>query len=210
MRALALLLTAWIASLGPSIVHAGGDAPEPRIYQRPFPPAPFTLTDHRGHVFNADALRGRWTILYFGYTGCADACPTTLTAMNGLAKRLAAKPNAEDYAFIFVSVDPYRDTPDRLREHLEFFNPRFVGVTGEIAELQMFTLSLAVPFDYRDRATRKVIRDMRKKPATDDYIVGHASDLFVFNPDGRVAGVIFPPHDPARMARDLDRIRLGK
>lgn len=181
-----------------------------RVYKRPMAPAPFSLMDHNGRAFTAESLKGQWSIVFLGYTNCADICPTTLASLNKVSKKLPHDAERAPIQIVFVSVDPHRDTLPRLKDHVAFFNPAFAGVTGSIEELQQFAFSLGAFFDYRDRTTRKVIKNIAERPQDDDYIVGHAADLLVFNPEGLLAGVIFPPHAPDHILAALEQIRSGE
>ncbi len=207
------LLWALLLPLGGATASASEDETDDpdeirvRIYKKPMAPAPFNLSDHNGQPFTADSLKNHWSIVFFGYTSCADICPTTLAAINIVAKKLSRDPLNDGMRMVFVSVDPHRDTLDRIKEHVAFFNPAFSGVTGRLEELQQFAFSLGAFFDYRDRDTRKIIKNIAELPHDDDYIVGHAADLLIFNPDGLLAGVVFPPHEPDHILAAFERVR---
>lgn len=178
-----------------------------RIYQTPLAPAPFTLVDHQRQAFGPSSLEGKWSIVFFGYTSCADICPTTLASLNAVHKRLPHRQDGNETQIVFVSIDPHRDTLPRLKEHVSFFNPAFLGVTGELKELVRFSASLGALFDYRERGTKKPIKNIDEYPQETDYLVGHVSDLFVFNPDGKLCGIIFPPHDPEHIMKAYKTLR---
>ncbi len=90
----------------------------------------FSLIDQRGHAFGPQDLRGRWSCLYFGYTNCPDACPTTRTTLAAMEKRLQASGAALRPRVVFVSVDAKRDTPAQLAKYVPYFDPEFLGVTA--------------------------------------------------------------------------------
>jgi protein SCO1/2 len=94
--------------------------PEPRAL------GPFTLTDSRGRSFDQNDLAGHLTLMYFGYTRCADECPDTLALLRRVAQQVAQLP----LQVLFVSVDPRHDTPRTLAAYLDRFNPSFIGLTG--------------------------------------------------------------------------------
>ena len=99
------------------------------VFQQPRAVQPFELLDHHGESFTPESLRGQWSFVFFGYTHCPDVCPTTLSVLNSVALRLADAPDAT--RFVFVTVDPERDTPEVLARYVTYFNGEFVGVTGE-------------------------------------------------------------------------------
>jgi protein SCO1/2 len=171
-------------------------------------PGDFRLRDHRGETFDNNALNGKWSVVFFGYASCADICPTTLAVMNQLYQRL----DKEQYdmsriQFVFVSVDPVRDSPEVLRDHVTFFNPAFLGVTGERRHINRLVYDLGARYDFMERETRKIITDIRQLDAKGDYLVGHMGDLFVIAPNGRLVGYIYPPHQPQRSYEALRLIQ---
>ena len=93
----------------------------------------FTLTNTEGEPMALEDLEGKATLLYFGYTFCPDFCPATLTDFQRVKASLGDE--ADEVAFVMVTVDPARDTPERMNEYLEFFDPEFVGLTGTSEEI---------------------------------------------------------------------------
>jgi protein SCO1/2 len=105
------------------------------LYGEPFPPAAdFTLTKADGSQFRLSDQRGRIVLLFFGYTSCPDFCPTTLAEMSLVMNALGEK--AQNVQVVFVSVDPARDTPEKIQTYAEKFNPAFLGLSGSQAELE--------------------------------------------------------------------------
>ncbi len=100
----------------PPALRAGTALPEPRAL------ADFSLADQNGQPFSREDLRGRWTLLFTGFTNCPDVCPLTIATMADLRRRLAR----DDLQFLFVSVDPERDTPEVIRRYLAHFDPGLV------------------------------------------------------------------------------------
>jgi cytochrome oxidase Cu insertion factor (SCO1/SenC/PrrC family) len=93
----------------------------------------FTLTTADGASVTTQSFRGKWLVVYFGYTFCPDVCPTTLMEIAGALKALG--PRAEALQALFVTIDPRRDTPEVLREYVKSFDPRLVGLTGTPAQV---------------------------------------------------------------------------
>lgn len=140
--------------------------------ESPKPAADFTLTGAGGQRVSLSDFRGKVVALYFGYTFCPDVCPTTMTevskAMRGLGKQ------AEDVQVIMISVDPERDTPDRLREYVTYFDPRFIGLTG-------------TPEEIADVATMYgIFYEKHEGTAATGYLVDHTATVTVVDREGRV------------------------
>ncbi|MGH0038410.1 MAG: SCO family protein [Myxococcota bacterium] len=156
----------------------------------------FALSDHRGRPFDRSRLEGRWSLLFFGYTYCPDVCPITLQNLSPVQEALAAAPDAGAVQVVFVSVDPERDSRERLAEYVGFFHPDLLGVTGEPPEIDR--LAKAVGAFYR-----KADDDA---PA-DGYLVDHSAKLFLVDPGVRMRAVLDDPHEPEEFLELLGRIR---
>ncbi len=155
----------------------------PEMPERPIPRAAiaaggdFTLQSAAGPVSLKD-YRGKLVLIYFGYTFCPDICPTSLAATaEGL--KLLTPEELGKVAMIFVSVDPKRDTPARLKEYAEFFHPAIVGATGTPDVIAEIAKRYGVFY-----AEQKV------ETAGDGYVVDHSSDTFVIAPDGQLVAKI--------------------
>ena len=164
----------------PPTLRAGTALPEPR------PLAAFKLTDQRGQPFSRDNLRGRWTLLFTGFTNCPDVCPLTVATMADLRRRLAR----DDLQFLFVSVDPERDTPEVIRRYIAHFDPGLVGATGTRAAIEGFTAGLG-------------LAQVVNPGAGDDYTVDHSTAFVLIDPEVRLAGYFSAPHQPDALAADL-------
>ena len=154
----------------------------------------FELTDHEGRPFTRESLKGRWTFLFFGYTHCPDVCPTTLQAMAMTLK--AIKPGERPVGGMFISVDPERDTQERLAQYPSYFHPAIGGATAEMAKLKQLTGPLGV--------LHAKVADPR---SDDNYLVDHSASILLIDPDGRLGAVFGAPHDPTIVARDFERVR---
>ncbi len=95
--------------------------------------APFSLDGSNGAPFGNAELAGHWTVVFAGFTFCPDVCPTTLTELKAVKARLGDA--AAQVRFLFLSVDPGRDTPEKIASYLNFFSPDFIGATGDDAAL---------------------------------------------------------------------------
>ncbi|MEA3276366.1 MAG: SCO family protein [Pseudomonadota bacterium] len=165
------------------------------LLPQPKPLQPFALTDQDGSPFSLDDLRGRWTFVSFGYTSCPDVCPTimaTFNALDGLLRADTAEPPAD---FLFVSVDPERDPPERLSQYVRYFNPSFLGATGEHDALRALTSQLGILYARVDNQDSAM-----------GYLVDHSASILLIDPQSRLAAIFSTPHDPKAMAEDFAAI----
>ncbi|MBT7313290.1 MAG: SCO family protein [Halieaceae bacterium] len=145
----------------------------------------FSLIDHAGAPFTADRLEGHWTLLFFGFTHCPDICPTTLSDLAELKQQLQGT-EADETVVVMLSVDPARDTPERLSQYVPYFHPDFLGVTGAFESILSVTQRLNAPF-------RKVI-------ASDgSYQMEHSANVALMNPRGDYHGFFRAPLDIPKM-----------
>ena len=143
------------------------------------------LVDHHGEPFTRDRFVGRWSLVFFGFTYCPDICPTTMSFLDRLVGELEGT-EVEDTQVVMVSVDPARDTVDQLAAYVPYFNPDFIGVTGEFLDIHRFATALNTPF--------------RKVPGqSEDYLVDHSANVVLINPRGDYHGFFKAPLDLAKM-----------
>ena len=151
------------------------------------------LLDADGRPFTAASLRDRWTVVFFGFTHCPDVCPTTLTVMSQMKKQLADLPATQQPNVMLFTVDPERDTPERLREYVRFFDPSFGAATGTAEGVQQAAAAFAVPF-------AKVTLPQG------GYTMDHGAGVFFVGPDGAVHAYSSPPLRAESLARDFRRV----
>lgn len=149
----------------------------------------FELRDQRQQVFDSARLRGKWSLLFFGYTQCPDICPTAMATLAQVHARMGEHNNNTQY--VLVSLDPERDTPAVLEKYVGHFNREFLGVSGARGELDKLTKSLGV-YHQRGAAT-----------ADAGYAVDHSAAIFLIDPQLRLRALFSAPQDAARMARQL-------
>jgi protein SCO1/2 len=155
------------------------------LFDTPRDPGEFELLDHRGKPFSRAQLLGRWTLVFFGFTHCPDICPTTMVELADLKLQLV-NTEAEATQVVMVSVDPARDTPERLSEYVPYFHPDFLGVTGDFAAILSFAQRLNAPF--------------RKLSEPDgDYQMEHSANVMLMNPRGDYHGFFRAPLDIPKM-----------
>jgi len=150
-----------------------------------------------GKPFALDAQRGKVVVLEFGYTNCADVCPVSLALLKEARQRLGAL--GKQLQVVFVTVDPERDTPQRLKAYLAQFDPSFVGLTGTAAQMA------AIRQAYGISATRKMVEGSKT-----DYTMGHSSYLYFIDPQGRLRALM-PFGRPADdIVHDVTLLAQGK
>ncbi len=152
---------------------------------RPLPPMAFI--DQQGQPFGLEQLRGHWSILFFGFTSCPDVCPMTLALLAQVEKKLADLPAEQRPHIVLVSVDPKRDTPERLAQYVKSFSPTFTGITGDA--VQEFALKMGVPVA------------ISEQPGG-NYTVDHSAAIFVVDPSGALRALSSTPHEVPIIAED--------
>lgn len=156
----------------------------------------FALVDDEGKPFTPTALQGKWSLLFFGFTYCPDVCPTTLVDLAKFHRQLPPEQAAETQV-IMVSVDPARDSVDKLHEYVRYFDPQFRGVTGEFMDLQKFATSLSIPF--------------AKVPGGgDNYQVEHSANIVVINPHGHYVGFVRGPLDIDKLLQSYASLQAAR
>lgn len=177
-------LTCWMAvalvvAPSPAFAHHGGTQSVNRE-SAGWPVASFTLVDHEGLPFTERRLEGRWTFVLFGDVRCGARCDAPLAALAAMNRRIAGADAIRTTQVLFVSLDPGRDTPERLRRHLEAFDKRFVGATG----------------------TRASLRHLM-----DELDVTEPGALVLIGPDAVLRAELLPPYDPLLLTSEYMRIR---
>ncbi|MDJ0956666.1 MAG: SCO family protein [Arenicellales bacterium] len=156
----------------------------------------FELVTHLGTPFTLDSLKGKWSLLFFGYTNCPDVCPTTLQTLTQVDKQIG-EDVTDDHQMqvVFVSVDPERDSLERLAQYVPYFNQSFIGVTGKQTEINRLTQQLG-------------ILHMRVESDDDQsYLVDHTSSILLFNPNGELRALFSVPHKAKDIAEDVLKIK---
>src|SRR5690349_13753358 len=176
-----------------------GDATPPqlqavKLFDTPRELPAFSLRQADGTPLVPGELRGHWTLVFLGFTHCPDVCPTTLAQLAQAQKRWEALPESTRPRVLFVSVDPERDTPDRIGEYAHAFHRDTLAATADVPALESFARSLSMVFGKRPAPAGA--------PA-DQYEMEHTASLAVVDPRGRLTGFITPPFVPADIAADL-------
>jgi protein SCO1/2 len=165
------------------------------VYPEPKAISPFNLSTQDGKPFDLESLRGKWSFVYFGYTYCPDVCPTTLAELARARKLLEQAGADAGTQYVFVSIDPQRDTPQRLAQYVAFFDPTFLGATGSDEALSGLTRQIGIAYAFPEG----------KKG--DRYAVDHSSIVALFDPDARLHAVFTPPQEAQGIAEGFRKIR---
>lgn len=160
------------------------------LYPEPRPIPEIRLVNQNGEPFTLEDFRGQWSYVFFGFTHCPDVCPTTLATLNRAVKALDNPPQV-----VLVSVDPARDTPKVLDSYLDFFNPHFIGVTGNQQAISALAKALGIAFMYVPQKS------------TGSYTVDHTAAILLVNPQAKVSAVFTTPHKAETLAQDFAKIR---
>ena len=182
-----------LGALGAVAMVVAHFRPEPGSHSALAIGGPFTLTASDGQTVSDASFRGKWLLVYFGYTYCPDVCPTTLNDIAEALEKLG--PLADRITPLFITVDPERDTPDVLGRYVKSFDPRIVGLTGTPEQIADVAREYRVYFKKRPTG---------KNP--DDYLMDHSSILYVMDPEGRYVTLISTEQKPGQIAARLRQL----
>ena len=157
-----------------------------KILVRPMEIDNFELIDQNNEVFNKKSLEGGWTVLFFGYTNCPDVCPTTIYKLAEIKNGIKEDLPSANFNTVLVTLDPDRDSSERLDEYIGYFDETMLGVTGTYENIQSFTSSLSV---FYQRINKE-----------EGYDFNHTASIFVFDKDGS----LFATMSPANTIEELE------
>lgn len=187
LRVIVLLLTCMICR--------GGVAAEPLpVYDKWG--GGFTLTDQNGFPLSLEDFRGKVVLLSFGYTNCPDICPTTMFTMQRLMKKLGD--DGARVQVLFITLDPERDTPERLAAYMEYFNPAFLALTGTPEEIGRVASQYGTRFE--------------KEPhgGQGEYSIAHTGVIYLIDPQGRIRAFFKVIAGPDEILPDVKRLLAGE
>ncbi len=166
------------------------------VLPQPMPLPSFELVSTAGQRVGPEAFRGRWDLVFFGFTHCPDICPLTLQKLTAAHRRLADAQHRPLPRIVFISVDPERDTPDTVADYVAHFGSDVLGITGLLPELRKLTDALGIYFQKVDTGNG-------------GYTVDHSAVVLVIDPAGRFHAVFGSPHDVATFAREIPLIQAA-
>ncbi|MDF0751401.1 SCO family protein [Marinobacter sp. 71-i] len=175
--------------VGRQVFLAGSEEPSPApelseinayVYDQGRQVADFELVNEQGETVTHESLRGKWTFAFVGYTNCPDICPAAMATLRKTDKMLPADLPQPQY--LLITADPEHDTPKKLRDYVGFFGENFHGLTGDLETLRELAKSLNAAFSHRE--------------VDGDLLVDHSGHYALINPEGEMAAVLQPPHNP--------------
>lgn len=167
------------------------------FFSQPTEISDFNLTDNHGRAFTRENLKGHWTMMFFGFTNCAMVCPTTLDSLNKMYHQMQKEMPANQLPQIaFISVDPDRDTIEKINDYVTGFNTHFIGARAEIPETialekQLHIVAAKMNVDYQGE---------------NHYTINHSAEILLFNPQAKLQAYFSYPHEPEQMVKDYKLI----
>ncbi|HEY4471124.1 MAG TPA: SCO family protein [Stellaceae bacterium] len=152
---------------------------------------PFELIDQNGKPFSDADLKGKWHLIFFGYTHCPDACPTALNEMSLALDRLGMK--RDEVGVVFITVDPERDTPEALKSYVQSFDAPIVALTGSPEAVAQAAKAYRVFYARHPRADG-------------DYDMDHSAVIYVMNPEGRFTATFTPDSSADAIVQRLQKL----
>ena len=160
-----------------------------KILVRPMEIDNFELIDQNNEAFNKKSLEGGWTVLFFGYTNCPDVCPTTIYKLAEIKNGVKEDLPSANFNTVLVTLDPDRDSSERLDEYIGYFDETMLGVTGTYENIQSFTSSLSV---FYQRINKE-----------EGYDFNHTASIFVFDKDGSLFATMSPANTIGELESDF-------
>jgi protein SCO1/2 len=161
----------------------------------------FKLQDNLGKTFTKENLKGHWTFMFFGFTNCGMVCPTTMAALKQMKGTLQTDlPANEMPQIVMVSVDPDRDTVERMNEYVTSFDPTFIGTRAEMPQISALEKELHL-------VSVKIQADGQNK---NQYSINHSAEILIFNPDAKLQAFLSYPHVAEQMTKDYKLILNNK
>ena len=154
---------------------------------------PFELIDHNGQSFTKEQLNDKWSLVFFGYTSCPDICPTTLQNLSFIYDDLKAI--TQNSQVLLVSVDPQRDSQEKLAQYIAYFNSEFIALRAGHEVLFPFARNVGLMYAISGEG--------------DDYLVDHSASLVLINPAGKIAAIFKPEQAIGKMPSiDSDKLLI--
>jgi len=155
----------------------------------------FQLLDQNMEKFGKEKLTGKWSLLFFGYTNCPDVCPGSLQMLDNMLNSIEDKDIKKQIQVLFISVDPWRDTPQKLKQYVQYFNPEFLSASADIPQLNVLTKALGI-LHYTGKT----------EDSQQEYDVAHSGSITLIDPQARYIGIFSSPHDSNKIAVDMKTI----
>ncbi len=193
-RIIYIAIAAFAAIVGAIAFQQVNNLPQPEhalYYQQPREIKAFELMDHNGKAFTKEQLAGKWSLVFFGYTSCPDVCPTTLQNLGYIYDDLKA--TAAQSQVLLVTVDPQRDTQEKLSQYIAYFNAEFVALRAGHEVLFPFSRNLGLMYAINGEG--------------ESYLVDHSASIVLINPEGKISA-IFKPEQALGKVPSIDSDKL--
>jgi len=158
----------------------------------------FSLLNQHGDTVSDELLKGQWNLIFFGFTHCPDVCPLTLSTVRQAVDEIREDAGIPDPQVVFVSVDPKRDTPEKLSQYVAFFDPTYIGLTGELNNIYELTRPMNI-----------VVQFTADEENPESYTVDHTASIFLVDPELRVRGSFKVPHEADVIFDDYKTLVAG-
>ena len=180
---------------GPNLIEKEPILETGKSYKKPLDIIEFELKNQGDQLYSKNDLKNQWTILFFGYTNCPDVCPTTIFKLGQIKQQISKELPNLNLQILFITLDPERDSTERLKEYLGFFDPSMTGLTGEITKIVELTSNLSVFFQRINKE--------------DGYDFNHTASIFLINPKAQLKASFSPASSMDMLAEDIKKV-VGK
>ena len=177
---------------GPSLIEKEPILETGKAYKKPLDIIEFELKDQGDQLYSKNDLKNQWTILFFGYTNCPDVCPTTIFKLGQIKQQISKELPNVNLQILFITLDPARDSTERLREYLGFFNASMIGLTGDISKIVELTSNLSVFFQRINKE--------------DGYDFNHTASIFLMNPNAQLKASFSPASSIDMLNEDIQTV----
>ena len=182
----------FVIQKGPNLIKKEAILETGKAYKKPLDIIDFALKDQSNHLYTKNDLRNKWTILFFGYTNCPDVCPTTIFKLGQIKQHINRELPNINLQILFITLDPERDSTDRLSEYLGFFNSSMIGLTGDISKIVELTSNLSVFFQRINKE--------------DGYDFNHTASIFLMNPNAQLKASFNPASSIDMLNEDIKTV----
>jgi len=167
----------------------------------------FELENHFGEIVDTNVFRGRWSLVFFGFTSCPDFCPLELQKLSKLLNLTGA---GDELQVVFVSVDPERDEPEKLANYVGFFHPQIIGLRGSNIALANVTQFFGAAYDRSAIVESKLLTIPAginmPTDVGEQYQVNHSTRVFIVNDKGEFIGSFVPPYEVEKLLPDMQKL----
>jgi len=174
------------------------------IYAQPVELSEFNLADQYGRPYDKTSLQGQWNLLFFGFTSCPDICPLTLHELRRFYEDEQNEAYRADTEIVMVSVDPFRDSQEKLAAYMSVFHPDFLGVNGDYAVISQLARQLYIA--HSEPPAHAASHDDNAGSAQ-NYLIEHSGNILIINPQGKYHGFMEGSIKSDNISRAYESIR---